>query len=120
MKREYKSLLNDLIASPKKRTASLDQCLAAARKARRSRQHTRLSLLLIAPLLFAGYIVRFTDRGTVPAQIAHGVHAPRIIPGTDIEVIDDQQLLSLFHDRPAAIIGDQPNQRFLLLDEVVN
>ncbi len=42
-----------------------------------------------------------------------------VIPGTSIRVLNDEQLLALFKDRPVALVGQPGNQRLLLLDEPI-
>jgi hypothetical protein len=65
----------------------------------------------------------------LPAVFRHGQYSeprqpaphsavpePQHIPGTDIRVINDEELLDLFSGRPVAFVGEGNQRRFLVLD----
>src|SRR5689334_17041378 len=113
---EHGKLLSDLLAENDLRAATLQAGLTAMRRRRFRRQLTRAVALLVAPILVAMIAYRMsiqprTQRAPAVAQ------APQVVPGTNIRVLTDEQLLDLFKGRPVALIGPPGNQQLLLLDQ---
>jgi len=39
------------------------------------------------------------------------------VPGTNIRVVNDEELLAMFPDRPVALVGPPDKRQFVLLDQ---
>jgi hypothetical protein len=121
-------LLRDVLADTASETfrdASLNECLAAARRTRAQRHFVRGVAFLIVPLLICASIFFVRHRRTAPEIFIAQPGAPQAvqkqtIPGTPIQIINDDQLLDLFKGRPVALVGPPGSQRLVLLDEAAN
>jgi hypothetical protein len=113
-------LLRDLLqdgAEVAFREASLDAMLSAARRTRRRRKYLRLAgctavLLLSAAALWHRTNISPTLADAVPSSSSVEAIAAR----KPIRYIDDKELLSLFPNRPVALIGSAQGQQLILLD----
>jgi hypothetical protein len=118
---DYDPLLRDLLqdgADTAFRETSLNAMLSAARRTRRQRK--TLHLAGCAALLLIGSAAIWQRSNTPPARTADAS------PGSSVETdsarkpiryIDDKELLSLFPNRPVALIGSDQGQRLILLDQ---
>jgi hypothetical protein len=117
---DHDPLLRDLLqdgADAAFREASLNAMLSAARRTRRQRKILRLAGCAAILLIGAAAI---WQRSNIPQ--AHTADASPSSPvETDserkpIRYIDDKELLSLFPNRPVALIGSAQGQQLILLD----
>jgi len=109
-------LLNDVLAdgdSLRERT-----CDAGLRAMRGRRLESRARIgaaLFLAPLLMA-VTLSFLHR-PAPARSSKPVVAQvETIPGTDIRLINDQQLLDMFPGRPVALVGPSGHQQLIFFE----
>jgi len=123
-KRPEDDLLGDVFPkSADFRAASLEQMLCAARQQRRRR--TAFHVSGIVTLTLGLFVLLLNTRHKVeraPTQVAttaspHQNNFPTV-PGTSIRVLSDEELLTLFADRPVALIGPAEDRHFVVLDEV--
>jgi hypothetical protein len=101
------------------RDATLERGLAAVRRVRRRRMIWRAVPIFIALILasaFAEWQVHHSV-STAPVQEARPAN---VIPGTDIRVLSDEELLAFFKGRPVGLVGPPENQRLVLFDQVSN
>ena len=101
------------------RGATLERGLAAVRRVRRRRLIWRAAPVLIA-LILAGAIVERQLHRTVSTAPAQAARPAKVIPGTDIRVLSDEELLAFFKGRPVGLVGPPENQRLVLFDQVSN
>lgn len=101
------------------RKATLRQGMAAMRRKRTRRRAVPVGTAIMAVVLiggfFAGHLwrerqLRAVETPTLPSS-------PGLVAGTDIRVLDDEQLLAIFADRPVALVGAPGSRNLLLLDE---
>jgi hypothetical protein len=114
------SLLHDLLqdgAGAAFREASLNTMLSAARRTRRQRKTLRLAGCAAVLLLGATAIWQRPNIPTAPTAIAsHNSPVAADPARKPIRYIDDKELLSLFPNRPVALIGSAQGQQLILLD----
>lgn len=130
MKKE--KFLDEILNSPKVgdlRLASLEAGLGAMRGKRRRRNVARYSAGVVTAMLAVAGVLHFCQRGDSPgtheangAKIAirEGGATPaqgEAAPAPGVKIIDADQLLSLFPDRPVALVGSPGKQRLIFLDE---
>jgi len=113
-------LLRDLLqdgADAAFREASLNAMLGAARRSRRRRKILRLAGCAAVFLLSAALWHR---PGITPVR-TDIVHQSRSVEPVSarkpIRYIDDNELLSLFPNRPVALIGSSHGQQLIFLDQ---
>jgi predicted TIM-barrel fold metal-dependent hydrolase len=116
---EKEELLADVMGSDEElRAATLQKGLMALRRRRRLRK-VRTLVLALAPL--AGAAALIFARQWPHREIAQGpvrtAQTNRVIAGTAIGVLTDEELLALFKGRPVALIGSPGRQRLVLFDE---
>jgi hypothetical protein len=101
------------------RAATLKRGLAAVRRIRRRRMAWRAAPVLIALILASTIVERQLHHtsSTVPVQEARPA---KVIPGTTIRVLSDEELLAFFKGRPVGLVGPPENQRLVLFDQVSN
>jgi hypothetical protein len=101
------------------RGATLERGLAAVRRVRRRRMLWRAVPVLVALVLATTIARQYWHRSnsTTPAQVARPAN---VIPGTDIRVLSDEELLAFFKGRPVGLVGPPENQRLVLFDQVSN
>ena len=112
-------LLDSLLAEtapPEFRAAVLKQTLACARRRQTRRRAGTLALASALVLLVAAPALRHA-RPTPPRLAASSQPAPRVVPGTQIRILSDAELLDFFPDRPVALIGAGPTRRLVFLDD---
>jgi hypothetical protein len=117
MKAEYERLISDVIAGEEFRPESLNGYLAAAGRERRRRHVRRIVAVALLPLVALAAILSLQQRPGASHEPVVQMPQPEFIAGTPIQVINDEQLLLLFKDRPVALVGPPGRQRLLLLDE---
>ncbi|HMJ90851.1 MAG TPA: hypothetical protein VK530_13605 [Candidatus Acidoferrum sp.] len=119
MKRDSQSkLLADVLAGEcDLRNVTLRAGCAVLRRKRARRQVARIVVMVILPLAAAVVITRPFVRTANPEQRAIAANVQETVPGTNIRVLTDDQLLDMFKGRPVALIGPPGNQRLLLFDE---
>lgn len=120
-------LLQDVLAETASgpfRATLLNEGLSGVRRKRRRRRITRAVAMMSLPLLLiAGAFLMQKPRLAEPA-VRPSAHPPlrarEVVPGTQMGIISDAELLDLFKNRPVALIGPRGRQRIVLLDEVQN
>ena len=123
---EHEELLADVLSENESwRAATLEQGLATLRRVRSRRRTVRLTMAFAAPLLVLAAVLVLQNRRVVSLQVAEQneaqpEHVVKTIEGTPIRVLNDEELLALFKDRPVALVGEPGNQRLILLDEAVH
>lgn len=115
----HEDLLKDLLdeSTPENfRGVTLERGLAAVRRVRRRRMIWRAAPVLIALVLASAIVERQLRRSvsTAPAQAARPA---KVIPGTEIRVLTDEELLAFFKGRPVGLVGPPENQRLVLFDQ---
>lgn len=118
---EKENLLADILSeetSPDFRAASLERTLAVVRQ-RRSRQRA-IRMAGAACIVCAFLALSFWKSPRTPEQknIASVQPSVPTVPGTNIRIINDDELLSMFPDRPVALIGPPEDRQFVFLDEL--
>ena len=119
---EREELLADLLAEDEQlRTATLEAGLDEMRRICKRRRAMRMgaiagmAVIVFAMFVFAQRFLSSREKATdAPPSVAR---VEEVIPGTSIRVLDDEQLLDFFRDRPVALVGGPGNQQLLLLDE---
>ena len=122
---EHDRLLNEIVTGEELadfREASLQHALAAIRQQRRRHCSLRLGVLAAVPVVVVLAIV-FSRSPKPPLReiaaskasaVAVSPVQPRIAP---VKLINDDELLALFPDRPVALIGKPGQQRLIFLDQ---
>ena len=105
------------------RQASLEAGLLAMRRKRRQRTAARCAASVCVLVLMAAGLARVFERN-VPMRPAVSVTAPaspalarKGQANPDVEIINADQLLALFPNRPVALIGSPGRQKLIFLDE---
>ena len=128
MSRPNKNQLIDELAcdgaSMDLRTATLQHGLAIMRQRRRFKRRVRMAcqISMIVVFLAVGAVL-LSDRTARDHTSNLTVSNPppskaEVIKGTNIRVISDQELFSLFEGRPIAMVGPADNPRLVFLDTV--
>ena len=105
------------------REETLQRALTHLRRVRRQRRLARMAGLLAVALVL-GPGVWWAFRHLQPTSPVHQISLSQpddrieTVPGTDIRILSDEDLLALLGDRPLAVIGPAGNQRLVLLDEI--
>jgi hypothetical protein len=122
MKRDDQlKLLGDVLADESDlRNATLQAGCAALRRRKSQRLIMRITLMLILPLAAAVMITRPFDRTAKRDPRPIAASPQETVPGTNIRVLTDEQLLDMFKGRPVALVGPPGNQRLILFDETAN
>jgi hypothetical protein len=115
---ERDELLREVLSPDELRAATLERTLSAARRQRQLRHVLRgaggVAVVAVALALL-------WPRPVSVSQPEVAVNLPKpsapIVPGTDIRVINDEELLAMFPDRPVALVGPPANRQFVFLDE---
>jgi hypothetical protein len=122
--RPENDLLNDIFSTTRDfRAESLAQTLVFARQQRRRRKGFRVSI--IATFYF-GLLLALNSKINLhqPSSPVAMNPAPSTkpnfstVPGTSIRILNDEELLKLFANRPVAFFGPPENRQFIVLDEV--
>jgi hypothetical protein len=127
MKRhERDHLLNEILGSDEVsgfRQTSLDQGLAAFRKARSRRRAGRTGALVALPVLLAAAVFVHQWPGStgssVPSVSSVPVAGPAIAPPRatpSVKFITDEELFAIFPNRSLALIGPPGHQQLVFLD----
>ena len=115
-----KKLLEEILDSPGAgdlREATLEAGLRAMRRKRKGRALIRSGAVALALVVVAGAGILSSSRRR-EAAVAPAVNAPSPKTATaKVEVIDGEQLLALFPDRPVALVGAPGKQALILPDE---
>jgi len=103
------------------RQASLDHGLTLVRRLRHRRRAARLCAVVGMPLLLVlGMLFRLSPQVAKPtgpsstAAASAGPASPARNPA--VKVITDEELFSLFHNRPVALLGKPGQQQLVFLD----
>ncbi len=118
---DHPRLSDDVIGSNQSaRAASLVAGVSALRRKRARRRAVRAGGPMLALIVVAGWL-SWRAPETKPKQ-SQPAQAPistpvETIAGTPIRVIDDDELLKLFGDRPVAIVKVGGERRLVLFDE---
>ena len=119
-----KRLLAELLADEDLREASLRGGLIAIRRKRVQQRSIRIAAALSAIVLFI-LVSRNSERTSTDGKQQHAAlqspsATPKVIPGTTVRVLNDQDLLDLFPDRAVALVGPPGKQRLILFEAVNN
>jgi hypothetical protein len=120
---EQDELLAEVLAegaSAEFREATLAHGCSLARRRRRNQRFILVSTCLAVPIVLAVTMLLWQTRQTKPAVMAIQKAAPKIIEGTSIRILTDEELLEFFKGRPTALVGLPGKQQLVLLDEVMN
>jgi hypothetical protein len=125
-KRPEDDLLNDIFPRSRNlRAATLEQTIFSARQQRQRHKFARvggvvtlcLGLLLVA----LNSQINFHDSpmqvAAINSSLANKLDFPTV-PGTSIRIINDEELLKMFENRPVAFIGPPEDRQFIVLDEI--
>src|SRR5688572_30521462 len=114
---EPEEFLNDVMSPDELRTATLECTLAATRRHRQWRRTVRGARVVAACAILATIILREHAPSVPP--IATDTLPPALaiqtVPGTNIRLVSDEELLALFPDRPVALVGPPENRHFVFL-----
>src|SRR5882724_2343793 len=111
---EHEELLADVLADDEQcRAAILERGLVALRRTRARRRVARLTILGITPLFVVTAMLVLQNQRNTTTRIASVPNTspvvqtavPRMIEGTPIRVLTDDELLAFFKDRPVALMG---------------
>ena len=117
MKPDESPLLHDVLADGRDvRSESLQAGLSALRDRRVSRRVSYALSLILLPLAIASMVLY---RNVKPQSAPAVAQAARKIPGTEIRVLTDDQLLEFFKGRPVALVGPPGDQHLIVFDETV-
>ena len=122
---EHDRLLNEIVTGEELadfREASLQRALTAIRQQRRRQRSLRLGVLASLPVLVALGIVFSRSPKTPVREIAASNASPVAVSSTPprtaaAKLINDDELLALFPDRPVALIGKPGQQQLVFLDQ---
>jgi hypothetical protein len=103
------------------RQFSLDEGLAAMRRARRHRRVARVGALALAPaLLWLALTQTQRERGresaSLPLAATQSASVAAAPVNSGVELISDEQLFALFPGRSMALIGKPGQQQLVFLD----
>jgi hypothetical protein len=104
------------------RVSSLDRTLQCVRQQRRW-HNTLRGASVVAIVGLVAIVIWSRQRPTGRQQMAGSiqsvarVESGRTIPGTSIRVVNDEELLAMFPNRPVALVGPPERRQFVLLDE---
>jgi len=94
------------------RRASLEAGLGAMQRKRRRRMAVRgVATICAAGLMAAG--LHFLERNEAEQHVSSITNAAR----PDLEIINADQLIAMFPNRPVALIGPEGKQKLVFLDE---
>lgn len=122
---EHDRLLKEIVTGEELadfREASLQQGLTAIRQQRRRQRALRLGALAAVPVAVVLGIVFSRSPKPPVREIAASNASPVAVssapPGTaPVKLINDDELLALFPDRPVALIGKPGQQQLVFLDK---
>jgi hypothetical protein len=122
---EHDRLLNEIVTGEELagfREASLQQALTAIRRQRRRQRSLRLGALAAVPVVVALAIVFSRSPKPPLREIAASKASPVAVSSVQpqiapVKLINDDELLALFPDRPVALIGKPGQQRLIFLDQ---
>jgi len=124
---DHDDLLQEIFsesASDDFRADALERTLVSARRQRRRRRTGRVcGAIAICAALLATVFWR-TQEAPTDQLTANGAQSPTAqaevptVPGTNIRLVSDDELLGMFPDRPVALVGPPEKQRFVFLDDV--
>jgi hypothetical protein len=122
---EHDRLLNDIVTGEELadfREASLQHALAAIRRQRRRQRSLRLGALVAVPILVALGIVISRSPKRPLRDITVSNASPVAVSSVQgrpaaVKLINDDELLALFPDRPVALIGKPGQQQLVFLDK---
>lgn len=104
------------------RAKSLDRTLAAVRQRRRRRHVLRgaggiVMAGIMAAVLWHRHAPDARPVATIHSQPSEVAPTAPTVPGTNIRLVSDEELLAMFPDRPVALVGPPGNRQFVFLDE---
>ena len=118
---EKENLLADILSEETPadfRAATLERSLACIRQ-RRSRQRViRVASAVCAVCAILAVAFLKNNRTMQRNRIASVQPGVPTVPGTNIRIISDDELLAMFPDRPVALIGPPEDRQFVFLDEL--
>jgi len=124
-KPDHDELLNEVLSesAPQNfREASLLRTLTSARRHRRTRSALHVvGATGICFALLAGVIWHQRNSSSTannrPESVAPIQASAPTVPGTNIRLVSDDELLAMFPDRPVALLGPPDKRQFVFLDE---
>ena len=117
---EKENLLTDILSEETPadfRAASLERTLASVRQHRSRRRAIRMVGAACAVCAVLATTFWKNPRTQEQKNIASAQPAIATVPGTNIRIISDEELLAMFPDRPVALIGPPEDRQFVFLDE---
>ena len=120
---KQRKLLEEIFDSPEAgglRQASLEAGLRALRGKRRRRIAARCVASICVLGFAAAGVVRVlerNERNNHPVPVAGPGPEQKIPPSPGVEIIDADQLLALFPNRPVALVGPPGKRKLVFLDE---
>ena len=120
--RSEDGLLDDIFSKSRNlRETSLEQLLSSARGQRRRRTIVYVGSLatVCLALSFFPFSSRIESNCPTPrvASVSTEPNFPTV-PGTNIRILNDEELLAMFGDRPVALLGPPEERQFVVLDEI--
>jgi hypothetical protein len=122
---EHDRLLNNIVTGEELadfREASLQQALTAIRQQRRHQRSLRLAALAAVPIVVTlGIVFSRPPQFPLSENVASNaspvaISSPQLRPAA-VKLINDDELLALFPDRPVALIGKPGQQQLVFLDK---
>jgi hypothetical protein len=124
MKRtDQEHLLNEILTGDENsdfRRASLEHALRKNRQHRRNQTRLRVGATIVVTVLLAWKFVVPAHESTNKTQSVQLVKSTLITsPASEskVKIINDDELLALFPNRPVALIGKPGHQQLIFLDE---
>lgn len=110
-------LLHDVVENGRTLRGDSLQAGLSALRWRRVRRRAFYGTSFVAVLFVVATLVLHREQGRSVAPVIAAVE--RTIPGTDIRVLNDEQLLDFFKGRPVALVGPPGEQRLIVFRETV-
>ena len=124
IKPDHDELLHEVFSEvmpPTFREASLNRALACIRRQRMGRRLMRATFaiaVVVAVVTWFGSTHRNPNGSHGRNVLASAPPAPvQTIPGTNIRLVGDDELLAMFPDRPVALVGPPEHRQFVFLDD---
>lgn len=88
---------------------------------RRKRRRALVRGATLAAVVCGAWLIAFPPqrdggRGEVAERPEVAAPGPRVVPGTRIQLVTDEELLTLFAGRPVALVGTGNQRQFVVLD----
>ena len=116
---ESEELLNEVMSPDELRAATLERTLTAARRHRRVRRAAQGAIVVAALLIPATIALRerAPKNPAITENNLQSAPSTQTVPGTNIRIVSDEELLAMFPGRPVALVGPPQDRRFVFLDQ---